>query len=213
MGILLVLYLFDFSYWGGCIGIWARRLFVSISMACMVAGAIVSAERFTYMPAAVYVLGLPFFCLFLRKTLLAPASVSAALSILGIDFGLASLVSIAVWVSWVAMGNMWNAENREDWKAQVNCEDREYDQEVGNVVCLAAFMLWFSPLIIAAVSFVFCASLLLVARSVRGQAAGVQRTVKLFCSALVVMLLAAWRSGSGLGWRSGSGFGGGQARG
>ena len=68
MGILLVLYLFDFSYWGGCIGIWARRLFVSISMACMVAGAIVSAERFTYMPAAVYVLGLPFFCLFLRKT-------------------------------------------------------------------------------------------------------------------------------------------------
>ena len=57
MGILLVLYLFDFSYWGGCIGIWARRLFVSISMACMVAGAIVSAERFTYMPAAVYVLG------------------------------------------------------------------------------------------------------------------------------------------------------------
>ena len=174
MGILLVLYLFDFSYWGGCIGIWARRLFVSISMVCMVAGAIVSAERFTYMPAAVYVLGLPFFCLFLRKTLLAPASVSAALSILGIDFGLASLVSIAVWVSWVAMGNMWNAENREDWKAQVNCEDREYDQEVGNVVCLAAFMLWFSPLIIAAVSFVFCASLLLVARSVRGQAAGVQ---------------------------------------
>ena len=73
VGILLVLYLFDFSYWGGCIGIWARRLFVSISMACMVAGAIVSAERFTYMPAAVYVLGLPFFCLFLRKTLLAPA--------------------------------------------------------------------------------------------------------------------------------------------
>ena len=105
------------------------------------------------------------------------------------------------------MGNVWNAENREDWKAQVNCEEREHDQEVGNVVCLAAFMLWFSPLIIAAVSFVFCAALLLVARSVRGQAAGVQRTVKLFCSALVVMLLAAWRSGSGLGWRSGSGLG------
>ena len=49
---------------------------------------------------------------------------------------------------------------------------------------------------IAAVSFVFCASLLLVARSVRGQAAGVQRTVKLFCSALVVMLLAAWSAAS-----------------
>ena len=30
----------------------------------------------------------------------------------------------------------------------------------------------------------------------RGQAAGVQRTVKLFCSALVVMLLAAWSAAS-----------------
>ena len=196
VGILLVLYLLDFSYWGGCIGIWARRLFVAVAMACMVAGAIVSAERFTYLPAAVYVLGLPLLCLFLRKTLLAPASVSAALSILGIDFGLASATSLVVWCSWVAMGNMWNAENREEWKDQVNCENRTHDQEVGNVVCLAAFMLWFSPLIIAAVSFVFCASLLLVARSVRGQAAGVQRTVKLFCSALVVMLLAAWSAAS-----------------
>ena len=196
MGILLVLYLLDFSYWGGCIGVWARRLFVAVAMACIVAGAIVSAERFTYLPAAVYVLGLPLLCLFLRKTLLAPASVSAALSILGIDFGLASVTSLVVWCSWVAMGNMWNAENREEWKDQVNCEDRTHDQEAGNVVCLAAFMLWFSPLIIAAVSFVFCASLLLVARSVRGQAAGVQRTVKLFCSALVVMLLAAWSAAS-----------------
>ena len=148
MGILLVLYLLDFSYWGGCIGIWARRLFVGVAMACMVAGAIVSAERFTYLPAAVYVLGLPLLCLFLRKTLLAPASVSAALSILGIDFGLASVTSLVVWISWVAMGNMWNAENREEWKDQVSCENRTHDQEVGNVVCLAAFMLWFSPLII-----------------------------------------------------------------
>eukprot|EP00908_Phaeocystis_cordata_P005548 Transcript_16046.p1 GENE.Transcript_16046~~Transcript_16046.p1 ORF type:complete len:636 (-),score=317.89 Transcript_16046:270-2123(-) len=116
--------------------------------------------------------------------------------ILGIDFGLASMTSLTIWISWVAMGNTWNAANREEWKRQVNCEARTYDQEKGNIVCLAAFMLWMSPLIISAISFVFCASMLLVARSVRGQAAGVQRTVTLFSAGLVVLLLAVWSAAS-----------------
>ena len=196
LGILVVLYLLDFSYWDGFAGRLSRRVFVLVAVACMVGGAIISAERFTYLPAAVYVLGLPLLCLFMRKTLFYDASASAAMIILGIDFGLASMTSLTIWISWVAMGNTWNAANREEWKRQVNCEARTYDQEKGNIVCLAAFMLWMSPLIISAISFVFCASMLLVARSVRGQAAGVQRTVTLFSAGLVVLLLAVWSAAS-----------------
>lgn len=195
---LIALYLLDFSYWDGTAGVYTRRIGVGFALGCFIVGATISVERYTYLPAALYVLGLPMFALFLSKTLFHDASVSAAITILGIDFGLASVASFSIWFVWVGLGNMWNTQNREIWSDAVDCDNRQdwKNESEGGVVCLAAFMLWFSPLVISAVSFFYCVSMLLLARSVRGQAHSVQRTAKLFSAIVVILLLMVWSAAS-----------------
>ena len=74
--LLLLMYLLDFSYWGGFIGATLRRLGISVVVACIVASCLLLAKAYPSMPM-LFVLGLPLYMWLIRKTVFAHNSIAS----------------------------------------------------------------------------------------------------------------------------------------
>ena len=96
---------------------------------------------------------------------------------MGINFVTASLLVLIVWLCWLfgawsADGddNHWHA-NRADFSAEAQCQDSEWNGGVttlndGVVVCLAAFLLWASPLMLFGICLFLGLFLILLSRTI-----------------------------------------------
>ena len=73
LGLLLLLYVFDFSYWPGSAGRWARRVGVGLVLLGVVLGGLLLSSAYPAFPMGMYLLCLPLFSLFLRGSLLREA--------------------------------------------------------------------------------------------------------------------------------------------
>ena len=92
---------------------------------------------------------------------------------ISISFAVASLICLVIWCLWLwgvfdgGADNHW-FENREVFSDHAQCRSEFLTSAVevddGTTTCLAAFLLWMSPLIVFGVCFFIAAFLVLLAR-------------------------------------------------
>ena len=89
LGLLLLLYVFDFSYWPGSAGRWARRVGVGLVLLGVVLGGLLLSSAYPAFPMGMYLLCLPLFSLFLRGSLFARHGTGDVLRVLSVVFAVA----------------------------------------------------------------------------------------------------------------------------
>lgn len=175
-----MLYVTDFSYWVGKPGRIARGVGVALCIFLACASALLTMASQPVLPMCLFLMLLPLTALFLRKSLFRANSSVDVSYILAFNFLVASLAILLLWVlwlfgSWHATNNHW-FENRALFSSYAQCnataetgawaaEAYHVTDEHGTAaICLAAFMLWMSPLIVAGFCFALSVFLFLVAQ-------------------------------------------------
>ena len=95
LGLLLLLYVFDFSYWPGSAGRWARRVGVGLVLLGVVLGGLLLSSAYPAFPMGMYLLCLPLFSLFLRGSLFARHGTGDVLRVLSVVFAVAGAAAAA----------------------------------------------------------------------------------------------------------------------
>ena len=95
LGLLLILYVFDFSYWPGSAGRWARRVGVGLVLLGVVLGGLLLSSAYPAFPMGMYLLCLPLFSLFLRGSLFARHGTGDVLRVLSVVFAVAGAAAAA----------------------------------------------------------------------------------------------------------------------
>uniref|UniRef100_A0A7S2E4A6 Uncharacterized protein n=1 Tax=Haptolina brevifila TaxID=156173 RepID=A0A7S2E4A6_9EUKA len=220
VGALVLLYLMDISYWEGPKGALARRLCVTGAIVLCMGSALLSMSRFPILPLCLFLILLPMTALFLRHTLFRPNLSVDVSYVLGINLIVTAFVVLLVWIlwlfgAWTNTENHWY-ENRKVFGEHAQCNATtesgswyaatHYVPEHDAFICLAAFLLWVSPLILSAVSFMLGVFTILVGRSMSNRTSRASSTrfavrLALFAVGLscVGMYSAASISGAGMG--------------
>ncbi|KOO28596.1 hypothetical protein Ctob_015825, partial [Chrysochromulina tobinii] len=180
--LLVIMYLFDASYWAGRKGALARRSMVSVISLVLFACFIVSAEQEPTYPMAAYLLGLPLVAEGLRRTLLSHAPHKKALQLLSFTFFASSITAMAIFFWWAATEDgAWSIEHRDKLNGVLDCNDIVNGEilyvdgfngstnelqitENQRIACLAGFMLWVSPLAMSVMCMMYAVTLFLMAR-------------------------------------------------
>lgn len=174
--LLLLLYLLDFSYWKGPFGVLLRRVGVLAIVILVAIGSLLLIDDFPVLPLSVAMLLLPFAALFLRTTLYASNNASDVSCVMGINFVTSALIVLIIWMcwlfgAWTTVNNHW-FENRAYFIEAARCYHSEWANETmttvsdGSTVCLAAFLLWASPLMLFAICIFLGLFLILLSRCV-----------------------------------------------
>ena len=180
--LLVIMYLFDASYWAGRKGALARRSMVSVISLVLFACFIVSAEQEPTYPMAAYLLGLPLVAEGLRRTVLSHAPHKKALQLLSFAFLASSITAMAIFFWWAATEDgAWSIEHRDKLNGVLDCNDvvdgdilfvdgingSTHELEITEnqrMACLAGFMLWVSPLAMSVMCMMYAVTLFLMAR-------------------------------------------------
>ena len=96
--------------------------------------------------------------------------------VMGINFVTASLIVLIIWLcwlfgAWTTQNNHW-FERRSHFLALAQCDDMEWSNssrtqvESGEMVCLAAFLLWASPLMLFGICIFLGLFLILLSRTI-----------------------------------------------
>jgi hypothetical protein len=147
-GLLLVLYVLDFSYWQGR---WrrAKRLLLLIFAGLLALGTLFSANKYPAAPLGLYLCAVPVYFYAVRRGLFpAPRYSDAAfLHAMGTALGVNCAVTLFGWFGWVLSGNWYSDSLSQKYALDMGC----------HVVskCLAGYLMWFAPFIIAVCCFVF----------------------------------------------------------
>ena len=180
--LLVIMYLFDASYWAGRKGALARRSMVSVISLVLFVCFIVSAEQEPTYPMAAYLLGLPLVAEGLRRTVLSHAPHKKALQLLSFTFLASSITAMAIFFWWAATEDgAWSIEHRDKLNGVLDCNDIVNGEilyvdgfngstnelqitENQRIACLAGFMLWVSPLAMSVMCMMYAVTLFLMAR-------------------------------------------------
>lgn len=169
---MLLLYLCDFSYWSSPIGATMRRLCVLVCLALGIIAGMLTIDDFPVLPLAIAMLMLPFAALFLRVTLFRNNSGPEVSCVLGMNFVTSGMVILIVWLCWLfgawsTSDNHW-FENRHIFIDHAQCTNEEWETSYlqSNGVCLAAFLLWVSPLMLFGLLLFLGLFMMLLARTV-----------------------------------------------
>ena len=192
--LLLLMYLLDFSYWGGFIGATLRRLGISVVVACIVASCLLLAKAYPSMPMALFVLGLPLYMWLIRKTVFAHNSIASFFYTASGCTAIASCIALGIWIAWLLSppGYLYNAETKRIFNRLMHCD--EDDARVP--ICLAAFMLWISPLVNAGICLVLALVTFLLARSTSNAKKSSQIAVKIGGAVLVLCAIGIYLAAS-----------------
>lgn len=192
--LLLLMYLLDFSYWGGFIGATLRRLGISVVVACIVASCLLLAKAYPSMPMALFVLGLPLYMWLIRKTVFAHNSIASFFYTASGCTAIASCIALGIWIAWLLSppGYLYNAETKRIFNRLMHCD--EDDARVP--ICLAAFMLWISPLVNAGICLVLALVTFLLARSTSNAKKSSQIAIKIGGAVLVLCAIGIYLAAS-----------------
>eukprot|EP00966_Prymnesium_polylepis_P336616 7391666-Prymnesium_polylepis.1 len=116
-----VLYVLDFTYWTSAIGVFMRRVGMTACMGSIAIGALLYTDQYPELPMAVLYLLIPLSALVMRWVLFHEHSIPAFLYTMCLNFILASLVSIVIWLVWITDDNYWTTANKDKWSAQLGC--------------------------------------------------------------------------------------------
>jgi len=159
------------------------------------------------LPLAIAMLLLPFSALFLRTTLFAQNSSAEVSCVMGVNFLIVAIVVLIVWMAWLfgvysgGDDNHW-FENRRRFSGYANCAHHEWNSGVYQVdgvhVCLAAFLLWASPLMLFGVCLFLGCFLLLLSRTVSNVSRSSTRFAIRFLSFVVGVTVVGMYSASSI---------------
>ena len=172
---ILLLYLLDFSYWKGPLGALLRRLCTGALLVCLAMAGLLSIDDWPMTPLVIAMLLLPFAALFLRTTIFRNNGSSDVSCVIGINFVTAALIVLVIWLlwlfgAWTTVHNHW-FERREHFAALARCQHHEWDSAGvttvadGTTICLAAFLLWASPLMLFGICIFLGLFLILLSRT------------------------------------------------
>ena len=210
--IFCLMYVFDFSYWPGTLGKICRRIGVLLVLCFVVATAVVSQAAFAWAPLAVSIMLLPFLLVFMITTVFGSVkqNLPGVASWLGVALLLTSAYVVVLWALWFSGAlhgeavQYWGSQ-KAVFAAAAQCNRRDEDTgrfthsgvttlADGTVVCLAAMILWASPLILAAVLFFLGLFTLLLGRSLR-QSSGSASLLKLTAAVLFTCFIGIYAAG------------------
>mmetsp|Transcript_16113 Transcript_16113/g.41072 ORF Transcript_16113/g.41072 Transcript_16113/m.41072 type:complete len:151 (-) Transcript_16113:2092-2544(-) len=121
-----------------------RRVGMTACMGSIAIGALLYTDQYPELPMAVLYLLIPLSALVMRWVLFHEHSIPAFLYTMCLNFILASLVSIVIWLVWITDDNYWTTANKDKWSAQLGCESRS-DMATSGGLCRAVVMLCEPP--------------------------------------------------------------------
>ena len=87
------------------------------------------------------------------------------------NFCFAGVVVLTVWLAWLFSGdNQWTTANQARWSADMRCDERS-DRTDGSEICLAAFLLYGSPMMLTGACVFLALTLWLLSASLDKRAA------------------------------------------
>ena len=120
MALLVLLYVFDVSYWESPHGVLARRVLLSVFASFLVLGGALSSKEYPYAPLLLYLFLAPGFFWLLKARLFPYWPLPDFLRALCRALCLLSLAASVVWMVWVvSFGNYWNTANKRRWMLQM----------------------------------------------------------------------------------------------
>lgn len=112
VALLVVLYLFDVSYWVHPLAVWLRRLLLSVAGATVVLGGTLASKEYPYAPMLLLFFLAPGYWWLLHLRLFHNWPLNNFLQVLFIALVLLSFGAAALWVAWVLNGNNWDLPNK-----------------------------------------------------------------------------------------------------
>mmetsp|Transcript_32895 Transcript_32895/g.96848 ORF Transcript_32895/g.96848 Transcript_32895/m.96848 type:complete len:877 (-) Transcript_32895:220-2850(-) len=165
-----------------CIGDTAGRVLQGVGLVSVsgftLVGALLSAETYPAYPLAVFIFCFPLLSILLKRALFEFPHHNAAqradmneraFALISLAYKLICVGSIIVWLVWLHSNNYWSfdEETRQRLKTTHQCNLTHEDITDRQLTCNAAFLLWVSPIILAAASLVFSIFFSLIAIKAR----------------------------------------------
>lgn len=155
---VLLMYLADCSYWTSVMGVVLRRLIFFAVFVAVCVGGLLLVDDYPVLPLSIALLLLPLAALFLRTTLYADNDPTHVSFVMGVNFVTAAFIVLIIWMCWLfgawsPASNHW-FERRSYFLEAAKCGHSEWSNSThttntdGTQVCLAAFLLWASPLML-----------------------------------------------------------------
>jgi hypothetical protein len=121
VGILVVLYLLDVSYWEAPPAVWARRLLLTFAAGTVVFGGLVASKEYPYAPLLLLFFLAPGYWWLLQRHVFVRWPLSDFLRALAHALLLLSTLIAALWIAWVLSGNPWDVPNKRRYMLHMRC--------------------------------------------------------------------------------------------
>ncbi len=119
--LLLLLHVFDASYWSGC-GRVVKYALLSVVAAAIAVAAMLASKSYPGAPIALYVLGFPAFIWLLKISFFRSVHVSLFSKSMGVALFIDALACAAVWLFWVfSTGYLWNDVTKDQFNEFMHC--------------------------------------------------------------------------------------------
>jgi hypothetical protein len=204
----LVLYILDVSYWPQSLKLLKRAVFGFVSF-CFVAGACLAAKSNPTAPISLYLLSYPIWSYMVKNLLYSDLPEGTYLAAIAFILGAVGITNIVLFLKWMIIDqNWWTPELEVSYRGKVGCEI--FNATVVNATgdtaknpgCLAAYLLWISPMMFGVATILFATVCFFLSRMLtRAFQEGVQNhrlntMMRFFATTLCVLLIAVWVAAS-----------------
>lgn len=186
--ILFSLYLLDFSYWTSPAAVAASRFLVVVGVSLIVASLALSAYYFAQAPPTIYMVIVPLFFMGMYRALFRDRSRASYLRSLAASLWIAAAAVFVFFAYRVVSRELW-------WTDEIR---RKYQMEIGCRVtrengCLAAFLMWYTPVVATVVAFTFGTLCYLLSKSCgKAEFGGVDPRVRGFALTMCAVAMGLW---------------------
>jgi len=184
LGVGVFMYVSDVWYWNE--GIWRllRGLMVFIMIGGLAVAALLATREYPVAPIGLFLFGAPFVLVLFRRRFFGRVDILAFVRTLEFALWLLFGLSLAAWVSWLAVADYWwNIRVKVLFYEKMNCEvalnrtiftdevleqiDEETEVVLDNQItgCTSGFLLWILPLVLAMWACLFASVLFFMVRT------------------------------------------------
>ena len=200
---LLLLYIFDASYWDATASPVAHRVkhvVVCGAIASIGVGFIFAAKnpRFAVAPMALFMVVVPAFTVGVKRYLFRATPLPHFLSSMAVALLGCSVALAALWVRWAADGHWWGPALKLEYASHVCVEQVALVAgDASKLHCLVAYLIWFAPMMGSIACFLFGCVVFFLGRSLGGRKTGSTKlALKLFVMTLAMSVLGTWVASS-----------------
>jgi hypothetical protein len=178
-GLLMLMYLADFSYWTGCWWKFRRFLLLLVVLGGVV-GACLTIRKYPAAPFAIEVLFIPAYLYCARVLFFAELATPSFLKSACFTVLASSIVVLGIWITWVFGFYYWEESHfwpgdpvtgvKAEFEGKIGCNSTAFGPvdviDVNDVdQCFGAYLLWMSPSVVAIAGVIFSSVTFLLGNS------------------------------------------------